>query len=191
MRIGLFVEGKSDKETLRIITQRILGEKTSVIVRNFKTRGNLLDARKVSSVAEVLLEYYKNISKIIVCVDFECTPKEEAERQVKKIERSVNTKFPLGCSIIYIAVLHALEGWLLGDPKTLIHYIGAKARITIPRGATLHCEPKNVMRRLFKKASKGYLATRDAPRIAEKIDFEEIAIRNDSFSLFRKKIIDP
>lgn len=190
MKIGLFVEGKSDKETLRALSRRILGKDTSVIPRTFRARGNLLNERKVGSVGHVLLQKSPEVSKIIVCVDSECTPKHQTEREIKKIEKLVNTEFQDKCDVQFIAVIHALEGWLLTDPDAVINYLGSEVPIRIPKGAASNCRPKELMKEVFRKANKDYMATRDAPRIAEGIDIDKVVNKNESFARFRECVAD-
>jgi len=127
VKIALFVEGKSDKDTLRILLRRLLRERASVILRVFRGRGNLLNVEKVCAVAQVLLRESPDVSKIIACVDSECTPGDQTEREIRKIEQSVNANIQHKCSVHYIAVIHALEGWLLTDPDAIIKHLGRGA----------------------------------------------------------------
>lgn len=189
MKIALLVEGPSDNETLAILVKKILGESTSVIPRVLRGRGNVLNAQKVCSVAQFLLQRSPDVSKIIVCVDSECTPGDQTEREIGEIEKFVNTRVQ-GCPVHYIAVIHALEGWLLADAHAITEYLGRAAKAKIPRRAASNCKPKEVMKEVFRKVNKGYLASRDAPRIAEGIDIDRIASRNESFARFRELAVD-
>jgi len=191
MKIALFVEGPSDKVALPILVKRILGERTSVILNDFHGRGNLLNVKKVCAVAQFLLQQSPDVSKIMVCVDSECTPGDQTEREIREIEKSVNARLQHRCSVHYIAVIYALEGWLLTDPDAITRYLGPRAKVKIPNRAASNCKPKEVMKRIFRKTGKGYLAKRDAPRIAEKIDIDKIANWNSSFARFREQVADP
>ena len=191
MKIALFVEGPSDKAVLPILVKRILGERTGVIVRDFHGRGNLLNEKRVCAIAQVLLRESPDVSKIVVCVDSECTPGDQTERVIRKIEKSVNAGIQQRCSVHYIAVIHALEGWLLTDPDAITEHLGRRAKVKIPNRAASDCRPKEVMKAIFRKVGKGYLATREAPRIAERIDIDKIANRNSSFARFREQVADP
>ena len=190
MKIALLVEGPSDKEAFPILVKKILGEGTSVIPRVLRGRGNVLNAQKVCSVAQFLLQRSPDVSKIIVCVDSECTPADQTEREIGEIEKLVNARIQ-GCPVRYIAVIHALEGWLLADAHAITEYLGRGAKAKIPKRAASNCRPKEVMKQVFRKASKGYLAPRDAPQIAEKIDIDKIVDRNRSFAHFRELVADP
>lgn len=190
MKIALYVEGPSDEKTLPILIKKILGEQVSIISRVFRGRGNLLNEQKVhSAITQDLVQEHPDVSKIIVCVDSECTPEVQTEREIRKIEKSVKTKVQPRYPVYYVVVVHALEGWLLADPETIKGYLGS--RVNIPSSATSNCKPKEVMRDIFRKAGKDFIASRDAPRIAEKADSAKMVKKNESFARFCERVKDP
>ena len=191
MNIVLLVEGPSDANTLKFLVKKILGEQVNVITKPLRGRGNLLKAEKVLNHINTLLRRNPDVSKIIVCVDSECTPEDETEREMKKVENSIRAKIPQKYPIHYIGVIHALEGWLLADPDSIREYLGTRVRVNIPSSATLDCKPKEVMRDIFRKADKGFRPTHDCPRIAEEIDIDKMVKNNKSFARFREKVKDP
>lgn len=190
MKIALLVEGPSDEVTLRILVQKILGEPISVVTRVMRGRGNLLNERKVRAVIlNSILPDHPEVSKIIVCVDFECTPEDEAQEEVGKIEKIVKSgmKHP----IYYIPVIHALEGWLLADPEGIKAYLGQRTDVKISPSATLDCNPKETMKGIFRKNERKFLPTLDNPRIAERINIDKISTNNKSFLRFYDRIKNP
>lgn len=86
MKIVLLVEGPSDANTLKVLVKKILGEQANVIPKPRRGRGNLLKAEKVLKYINTLLRRNPDVSKIIVCVDSECTPEDETEREIKMRE---------------------------------------------------------------------------------------------------------
>ena len=191
MKIALFVEGQSDKETLTILVKKILGEHASVIPRVFRGKGNLLNEQKVYSSITYLVQEHPDVSKIIVCVDSECTPEDQTEQEIKKVEKSIKSKIQQRHPVYYVGVIHALEGWLLADPDAVTEHLGPKMKVNIPHQATLDCKPKEVIKDIFRKADKEFIALLHNPRIAEKIDIDKMANQNKSFARFRERIKDP
>lgn len=190
MKIALLVEGPSDEKTLRILVQKILGEPISIVTRVMKGRGNLLNERKVITVIlNNILPDHPEVSKIIVCVDSECTPEDEARKEAEVIEKIVNSgmKYP----VHYISVIHAIEGWLLADAEAIQEYLGQRADVKISPSDTQDCNPKRIMKNVFRKNGKQFLPTRDNPQIAEEINIDKIVRNNESFALFHKKVKDP
>lgn len=190
MKIALLVEGPSDEKTLRILVHKISGEQVGIVTRVMRGRGNLLNERKVKAViSNDILLGHPEVSKIIICVDSECTPENEAKKEVEKIEKNVKSgvKYPL----YYVTLIHALEGWLLADPDTIGIYLGQKANVKISPSDTLDCNPKEVMKDIFRRNERQFLPTRDNPGIAERINIDKIATNNKSFLRFQDKVKDP
>ena len=185
MKIALFVNGPSDEKTISIFVHKILKKadiKTRVI-----PRGDLLNKEKVLVYIKFVLKEHSNVSKIIICLDSEC--ERDVERTVKKIESDL--KHRVKRPVHYTVVTHALEGWLLADPDAIRECLGPRVEVNIPYQATLDCKPKEVIKDIFRKASKDFYALRDNPRIAEKIDIDKMAKNNMSFDRFRERVKDP
>lgn len=191
MKIALFVEGQSDKETLTILVKKILGEHASVIPRVFRGKENLLNEQKVHSSITYLVQEHPDVSKIIVCVDSECTPEDQTERVIRKVEKSIKSKIQQRHLVYYVGIIHALEGWLLADSDAVTERLGPKIKVNIPPQTTLDCKPKEVIKDIFRKVGKEFVALQDNPRIAEKIDIDKMANQNESFARFRERVKDP
>jgi len=191
MKVALLVEGPSDERTLKILSKKIMGEQTGIETRILRGRGNLLNERKVYSHIVNIIQNHPDVSKIIICIDSECTPKDETEREMKDVENSLRAKIQQNYTIYYIGVIHALEGWLLTDRDNLRKYLGPRARGKILPSAALNCKPKEFMKNIFKRNGKNFLPTLHNPRIAEQIDIDKTAKNNESFKFFRDKVKDP
>jgi len=190
VKITLFVEGPSDRDTLSILVKRILGEQISIIPKVGRGKGDLLNERKVSTQIRHIIRKHPDISKIIVCVDSDCTSADETEKEIKKVETAIKAGIQQKYPIYYVGVVHALEGWLLADPESIKEYLGPRARVNIHSSSTLKCKPKELMRDIFRKSGKEFLPMRDNPRIAEKVDINRIAKNNESFTCFWKRVKD-
>jgi hypothetical protein len=188
VKIALLVEGPSDEKTLRILVQKISGKQVSIVTRVLRGRGNILNERKVRAIINNIIANHPEVSKTIACVDSECTPENEARKEAEEIEKIVNSgmKHP----IYYVTLIHALEGWLLADPDTIGIYLGQKANVKISPSDTLDCNPKEVMKDIFRRSERQFLPTLDNPRIAERINIDKIATNNKSFLRFQDKVKD-
>jgi hypothetical protein len=189
VKIALLVEGPSDEQTLKILIRKILGEQIGIESRVLRGRGNILNERKVRAIINNVIANHPEVSKTIACVDFECTPEDEAREEVGKIEKAV--KSGMKSPIYFIPVIHALEGWLLADPDTIEAYLGQKANVKISPSGTLDCNPKEVMKDIFRRSERQFLPTRDNPGIAERINIGKIVEKNKSFAHFQDKVKDP
>ena len=188
MKIAIFVEDKY-YEPYRILARKIMGKQTGLEIR-WKKRHDLLKYEKIYNYISCdILQEHPDISKIIVCVDSECTPETETEKEIKKVENLLRKRIPV--SISSVVVNHALEGWLLADTETIQSYMGSMAEVNIPSSATHECRPKEVMKDIFRKANREFLPTRDNLYIAEKIDLQKVAKRNQSFARFQEQVKDP
>jgi hypothetical protein len=88
MKIAIFSEDRYCKP-FQILAQRILGKQAGVELRS-KKRNDLLKEEKVySHIVYDILQEHPDISKIIVCVDSECTPEEEVLKKLKEVENSL------------------------------------------------------------------------------------------------------
>jgi len=91
MRIALFVEGRSDRDSLSILARRVspnLGLETRVL-----PRGDLLNATKVSAfINQDIGTGGSGISRVLVCVDSECTPEQELLNIVTPIEKEIKRR---------------------------------------------------------------------------------------------------
>lgn len=187
MKIALLVEGVSDAKTFAILIKKILGEKVGVIPR-VVGQGNLLKARKVCAYIQDIINENPDVTKILACLDSECTPEQETKELIKPVEKEVKNAIGLQYYFSYFVVVHALEGWLIADPDAITGYLGPKTKVKIADSATLDCRSKETLKNIFKKAGKDFLNTVADPRIAERVDCDTMAKRNRSFERFWKYI---
>jgi hypothetical protein len=188
MTITLFVEGPSDKKTFPILVKRILGRsaaKTKIVCRTVG-QGGLFNARKVKAyVQHDIAVKHPDCDRIIVVVDSECTPYEETQTRVTKVERQLKSMRarPLPH---YCVAYHALEAWLGADLEALKHVAGKPVKLS--ESILEACKPKEVLEESFRKSGKNFDHMRDDPRIAEMIDLNIAARNNPSFAHFVKLV---
>ena len=190
MRIAIFVDGKSDKPTLDILAEKVLGNRSPKPGREILLlpRGDFFSAPKVSAQLKFLHQTRPDIGKVILCLDCECTPAEDIQSQLTKVQEEVRRDHPSLSPTIVLKV-HALEGWLASDRKAVQKVLGAKPK-AYPKPEN-ECKPKALLARVFKKANKEFDYMRDDPRLAQEVDIESLCQSSPSFCEFRKAIEDP
>ena len=193
MKIALVVVGRtrpsSEEKTLREIARKVIPREIGIESRLI-ARGDLLNnINKVTSCINEILFDHPDISKIIVCVDSHCTQIEENERKARKIEKDLKTK--VGQPVFYVVIEHALEGWLLVDPESIIGYLGPRVKIDIPPSYAKECKPEEKMKEIFRKSDRQFIHMRDNRHIAERFDIDRAAKANKNFARFVRILKDP
>jgi len=190
LRIAIFVDGQSDKHTMRILAEKLLINRSPKPGLNLflLPRGDFFSAPKVSAHLRFLHQTHPDIGKVILCLDCECTPKEEIQPQLSKVQAEMRRSHP-SLSPTVVLKVHALEGWLASDREAVQKVLGAKPR-TYPRPEDA-CKPKELLATVFKKANKEFDYMRDDPRLAKEIDIERVCRSSPSFCEFRKAVEDP
>ncbi|MGA9347880.1 MAG: DUF4276 family protein [Anaerolineae bacterium] len=188
MSIGLFVEGKSDKDAIPKLIRKFLDTPLKIIPRMIH-RGEMFKPEKVKPYLEALLKQHQDVEKVIVCVDSECTDPAEIQREVSKVERELSK---MGLPVVpeYAVVVHALEGWLAADSGALRQVLGRGAEVRIEQNLEEICRPAELLEDIFAQHGKNFLKPRDAPLLAEHVNPEEIAKRCSSFRRFRQLVKD-
>lgn len=185
MSLGLFVEGKSDKDAIPQLIRRLLDPSPGIVPRTIH-RGEMFAPQKVKPYVEALLKQHQDIEKVIVCVDSECTAPEEIWEEASKVERALNE---MGLPVKYAVVVHALEGWLAADSNALGRVLGRQVRIR--RNLEEVCKPAEFLADVFARHGKGFQKTRHDPLIAGHADPNKIAERSPSFQRFCGIVRDP
>lgn len=186
MSIVLFVEGKSDKDTIPKLIRKFLDPSPKIIPRTIH-RGEMFKSEKVRPYLEALLKQHQDVEKVIVCVDSECTDPAEIWEEVSKVERELNE---MGLPVRYAVIVHALEGWLAADSKALEQVLGRGAEVRIEQNLEEICKPAELLEDIFARHGKDFQKTRHGPRIAEHVDPREIAKRSSSFRRFCQLVKD-
>lgn len=186
MKIGLFVEGKSDKRTLPILIEKIFERKAPKPGLEIRTipQGDMLSVPKMEVyLKKDLLVKHPDLRKIVVCLDCECTPPEKIRSLMLPVEKKLGALFR-GVQTKYCLVVHALEGWLASDEKALAEYLG-QPRLKISWNPKQVCRPRENLKDTFKRANREFDHLEDDPEIAKRINIDTLTKRNPSFAAFR------
>jgi len=186
MSIGLFVEGKSDRDTIPKLIRKLFDTPPKIVPRAIH-RGEMFKSEKVRPYVEALLKQHQDVEKVIVCVDSECTDPAEIREEVSKVERELSE---IGLPVRYAVVVRALEGWLATDPEAVRRVLGRGAEVHIERSLEEICRPAELLEGIFAQHGKNFLKFRDDPLLAEHVNPEEIAKRSSSFRQFCQLVKD-
>ncbi len=187
MTIVLFTEDGPTGEAISILARRILSTtgKNVKVKRRQVNRGDIFkNPRKLA--AFINLAQQKEKSRIIVCVDSECTPSAVTEQNLKPCKDHVQ-KVKLAAH--FIVVVHALETWLAADPNALRSAFSIKSEVKVPGHLESECRPADMLARLIKKHGFEFIKSRDDVKIAGYADPKLLAQRCSSFAQFQKILL--
>jgi hypothetical protein len=190
LRIALFVDGQSDRDTLKVLAGKLLAQKKPPPGLEFRVlpRGDFFSPVKVSAYLRDLHRTHPDVTKAILCLDCECTPVEDIQPKLLAVQEETRRQHP-SLNPAFILKVHALEGWLASDQEALRAVLGTHPAL-FPKPETV-CKPKELLATVFKKANKEFDYMRDDPRIAQAVDIERLSQSSPSFSEFREAIEDP
>jgi hypothetical protein len=190
LKIGLFVDGPSDRNTLKILARKLLAERTPTPGLEFRVlpRGDFFSPVKVSAYLRDLHRTHPDVGKAILCLDCECTPVEDIQPKLRKVQEETRREHP-SLNPTFVLKVHALEGWLASDQEALRAVLETHPA-PFPKPETV-CRPKELLATVFKKANRDFDYMRDDPRIAQAVDIERLSQSSMSFSEFREAIEDP
>lgn len=190
MKIAIFVDGPSDKQTIGILTEKLLTNRVPKPGLEFRVlpRGDFFSAPKVCAYLKFLHQTHPDIGKVILCLDCECTPVEGIQPQLAKVQEEVRREHP-ALNPTFVLKVHALEGWLASDRQAMRRVLGGEpAKYPNPED---ECKPKKLLGMVFKKANREFDYMRDDPRLARETDIGTLCRLSPSFCEFREAIEDP
>lgn len=191
--MGIFVVDKrSGKEAIHKLAQKVL-EASNIRQRvhmRFAPQGDMFIPEKMRAHFIFLLKQHRDLSKIIACVDSECTDPGQIQPRVDQVQRKL-TEFKLGPPIRYVVVVHAVEGWLAADAEAVGQVLRMDVSTHIPANLEHVCKPADLLAEIFEKCGRDFRKTLHDPEIAEHSDPEKIAHRNSSFQHFQNALLDP
>ncbi|MEM0171811.1 MAG: DUF4276 family protein [Conexivisphaerales archaeon] len=175
-KIGLIVEGESDKRALKEIILKYGLRAEFGVCPGFSIR-------KIAKLGEMLKE--SGCEKVIVLRDTEC---EERERKKEELKQEINELERKGMKVCFAQC--ELETWLLADEKAIESVTGVKMKeIANPESIG---NAKEKIKEIFRKkgARLGYLAVEHAPKIAHKMNVEKLERKCASFKEFISTLKD-
>lgn len=190
LRIALLVDGKSDRDTLKILARKLLAKRKPPpgFESRVLPRGDFFSPVKVSAYLRDFHRTHPDVNKAILCLDCECTPPEDIRPILLKVQQEIRREHP-SLNPTFVLKVHALEGWLASDRQALREFLGTDPA-TYPQPESV-CKPKELLATVFKKANREFDYMRDNPKIAHAIDIERLCQSSPSFSEFRNAIEDP
>jgi 5S rRNA maturation endonuclease (ribonuclease M5) len=178
-KIGLIVEGESDKKALKEIFSKI------GINAEFRVIPGGFNVRKINVLARMLSN--SGCKKVIVLKDTECKQKDEMYEELKDKIRELE-----GVDVCLVQC--SLESWLVADEKAIESLIGEKTKRSVKVKNFSNPEsipkPKDEMREIFRKAGVriSYIETVHAPEIASRADINKWEEKCESFKEMMEKI---
>ena len=187
MSLGLFVEGPSDRDAIRILI-RNLGYRLRITIKIVKQSEMPLRDKMERNVREMLAER-GDIEFIVVCIDSERVDTGVTERRLRPVQRHLNETSSV--PVRYAVVDHALEGWLACDEEAVRSVLGPRARINISGNPEEHPDPASLLKRVFRENRRQFQKTRHDPQIAQHASPERIAERSPTFRRFAEILGHP
>lgn len=188
MSLGLYVEGRSDRDTIPILIKR-LGYRSRIIAKSI-SQSELMIGDKMARHLSELLRVHSDVELVIICVDSERIDPSVTKRRSLPVEQRLNRESSV--PVRYAVVDHALEGWLACDEEALRSVLGgSRARINIGGNPEDHPTPADLLERVFRENRRRFRKTRHDPEIAERASVERIAVRSPTFRRFAEILGHP
>ena len=140
MSLGLYVEGRSDKDTIPILIRK-LGYRSRVTSR-VVPRSEMLIVDKMTVHLNVLLRQQSDVDLVVICIDSEGVDPGTTRQLTRPVERQLNQRSH--APIRYAVVDHALEGWLACDGEAIQGVLGPRASVNIRGNPEDHPRPAAV-----------------------------------------------
>lgn len=180
LSLGLFVVGQSDRDVIPLLIRK-LGYRGGIRDRIIE-QGEAFDAEAVSTHIRALLASHPDISKIIVCVDSECTDIEQSRKGAISTERNL-VKSRAHPPVKYVIVDHSLEGWLLQDLDAVGSVLGTRAKLSLSGNPEDECRPAELLRKLFRTySSQSFKKTVHNKKIASEMNIKVLQSRSPTFA---------
>ena len=188
MSLGLYVEGRSDKDTIPILIRK-LGHRSRIVTKSVN-QSELMIADKMARHLSELLRVHDDIELVLVCIDSERTDPNLTIGRSRPVEQMLNrdSRIP----VRYVVVDHALEGWLACDEEALRDVLGGpRARINIRGNPEDHPTPADLLDQVFRDNRRRFRKTRHDPEIAEHVSPVRIAAKSPTFRRFAEILGHP
>jgi len=181
--ICIFMEDSHKKsgKALVVLARKIIGRQ-KVLPRSLQ-RGELMDPAKLM-VHLANLSNPGKVSKVIVCIDSHSDP---GGMRAKTSSAEISLNNSVRFHVKYVIVVHALETWLLQDPKAIRKVLGVTVATQKLQEIGNNCRPDRALMRVcgdFKKSI-------DDERIAREVDVKLVESQNSSFKEFVDALRDP
>ncbi len=190
LKIALLVDGQTDRNVIRILVEKLFATRDPkpALVFRVLPRGDFFSAEKICAYFSPLVHEHSDLSKVVLCLDCECTPPSEIQRKLSPVQSELRRRHAT-LTPTYCLKVHAVESWLASDRTALRGVLGQDPP-QFPKAETV-CRPKALLDEVFRKAGRDFLYVRDDERLAKAVDVETVSRESASFSGFRQTIEDP
>ena len=182
MSLGLYVEGRSDKDTIPKLVGK-LGYRIRIITK-VVSQSEMLIGDKMARHLTVLLRERHDVDLVLICIDSERVDSSVTKERSRPVERMLNRDSPV--TVRYAIVDHALEGWLACDEEAVQSALGPRAQINIRGNPDEHPTPADILHRVYRENGRKFRKTRDNPIIAGHVRPERISERSSTFRAFEQ-----
>ena len=180
MSLGLFVEGRSDKDTIPVLIRK-LGYRMRTIAK-VVSQSELLIGDKMARHLAVLLREHNDVDLALICIDSERVDPSVTKERSRPVERLLDRESTV--PVRYAVVDHALEGWLACDEEAIQSVLGPRARVNIQGNPEDHPDPADILHRVYRQNRRNFRKTRDNLKIAQLVTPEHIAAKSPTFRRF-------
>ncbi len=186
MTILLVTEDDTTGEAIEILAKKTFASKNKPpkILRRRISRGDIFKPEKL--IASLKYCCQDDPTKIIICVDSECTDPKITERNLGPCKRSVKAS---SITAHFAIIERALESWLAADEEALRELLKSKKKLKIPGNLEKECHPESILNNVFRMHDRDFIKSRDDVKIANHANPKEIAKRCTSFRKFQQLLI--
>ncbi len=189
MSLGLYVEGRSDKDTISILIRK-LGFRSRVIPKDLGGQSELMLVDKMARHLSELLREHRDVELVLICCDaLEGVSPRATEERLRPLQRRLNRGAAV--PIRYAVVDHALEGWLACDEEAVQTALGTRANVNIRGNPENHPRPAELLEQVFRQNGRRFRKTRHDPQIAEHVNIQRIAAKSPTFRRFAEILGHP
>lgn len=178
MSLGVFVEGPSDRDAIRILLAK-LGQTVRHV--SVVRQGRMLNVDTMASQIESAVRSSPRLSRVLIFRDSEGVDPEETYEKSRGPERELNqlfTRFPIN----YIIVDHSIEGWLAWDIEAVHQVIGGGKYLSLISNPEANRHPATLLSRIFRANGRDFNKATHNHVLAELADTDLIFQKSPTFA---------
>ncbi|MBI4481897.1 MAG: DUF4276 family protein [Acidobacteria bacterium] len=184
MKIGLFVEGRSDKGSIPHLIKGLVPN--AGVEPRTATSGDMLSPEKMEGYLIPLTRQHPDVQKVLIVRDCECTDPSVLRPLSARVQSHLSQQFP-SLIVRFVLAVHALEAWLMADRTATGQVLGPNVARQLPANPELECRPRQLLEQLSDKFNH----VRDNERIAGVANVSAIAACSPSFAQLQTALKDP